>query len=119
MNTQRQKMKMQQKLTPQQLLLLRLLQLPVTQLEQKIKEEVEKNPMIEVDSAPVQEVSEAPEADDSDDNDEENDFKGIDIDDYFDDDDYSYRERLESDRNSERRQYDFAVGTSFTESLIR
>ncbi|MBP5189546.1 MAG: RNA polymerase factor sigma-54 [Bacteroidales bacterium] len=119
MNTQRQKMKMQQKLTPQQLLLLRLLQLPVTQLEQKIKEEVEKNPMIEVDSAPVQEVSEAPEADDYDDNDEENDFKGIDIDDYFDDDDYSYRERLESDRNSERRQYDFADGTSFTESLIR
>lgn len=119
MNTQRQKMKMQQKLTPQQLLLLRLLQLPVTQLEQKIKEEVEKNPMIEVDSAPVQEVSEAPEVDDYDDNDEENDFKGIDIDDYFDDDDYSYRERLESDRNSERRQYDFADGTSFTESLIR
>ena len=38
MNTQRQKMKMQQKLTPQQLLLLRLLQLPVTQLEQRIKE---------------------------------------------------------------------------------
>ena len=47
MISQKQKMKMQQKLTPQQLLLMRLLQLPVTSLEQKIKEEVEKNPMLE------------------------------------------------------------------------
>ena len=43
MISQKQKMKMQQKLTPQQLMLMRLLQLPVTQLEQKIKEEVEKD----------------------------------------------------------------------------
>lgn len=118
MNTQRQKMKMQQKLTPQQLLLLRLLQLPVTQLEQSIKEEIEKNPMIEVDSESADEQQEVQEADNYEDNEEDNDFKGIDIDEYFDDDDYSYRERQETDRNTEQRQYDFADSTSLTESLI-
>ena len=50
MISQKQKMKMQQKLTPQQLMLMSLLQLPVTSLEQRIKEEMEKNPMLEVDS---------------------------------------------------------------------
>ena len=119
MNTQRQKMKMQQKLTPQQLLLMRLLQLPVTQLEQRIKEEVEKNPMIEVDSEPADEMSEQPDENEYDDAPENNDFKGIDIDEYYDDDDYSYRERLETDRNTEQRQYDFSDGVSFTESLMR
>ncbi len=118
MNTQRQKMKMQQKMTPQQLLLMRLLQLPVTRLEQKVKEEMEKNPMLEIESEPIDNT----EQDDTtgfDENDEDNDFKGIDIDDYYDDDDYSYRERLEHDHNNEQRQYDFADGTSFTESLMR
>ncbi len=112
-------MKMQQKLTPQQLLLMRLLQLPVTQLEQRIKEEVEKNPMIEVDSEPADEMSEQPDENEYDDAPENNDFKGIDIDEYYDDDDYSYRERLETDRNTEQRQYDFSDGVSFTESLMR
>lgn len=119
MNTQRQKMKMQQKLTPQQLLLLRLLQLPVTQLEQRIKEEVEKNPMIEIESEPSDEVAPQNENEEFGDADGEGDFKGIDIDEYFDDDDYSYRERLEADRNEERRQIDFSDGESFAESLVR
>ena len=36
---QQQKMKMQQKLSPQQLMLMQMLQLPVTELEQTLKEE--------------------------------------------------------------------------------
>ena len=120
MNSQRQKMKMQQKLTPQQLLLMRLLQLPVTSLEQKIKEEVEKNPMLEVDTSDPQEQYDSPDDGEPMDTSEgEGDFKGIDIDEYFDDDDYSYRERMEKDRNSEERQVEFSDGVSFTESLMR
>ena len=118
MNAQRMKMKMQQKMTPQQLLLMRLLQLPVTRLEQQVKEEMEKNPMLEVESEPTDETADNNDEQVYDENEENDDFKGIDIDDYFDDD-YSYRERLERDPNSEERQYDFADGTSFADSLMR
>lgn len=117
MNSQKQKMKMQQKLTPQQLLLMRLLQLPVTQLEQKIKEEVEKNPLLDVESEEenypdetAEEYNDTPE--------EGEDFHGIDMDDYYDDD-YSYRERLERDYNREERHFEVSESESFTESLIR
>ena len=121
-------MKMQQKLTPQQLLLMQLLQLPVTSLEQRIKEEVEKNPLLEVDNSGTEEewpestgldaemeerdgdgVEKEAEADD--------DFRGIDVDEFFGDDDYSYRERLERDRNEESRTFDFSGSTTFSESL--
>ena len=40
---------------------MRLLQLPVTSLEQKIKEEVEKNPMLEVDTSDPQEQYDSPD----------------------------------------------------------
>ena len=56
-SSQRQTMKLQQKLSPQQLLLMQLVQLPVTALEQRIKEEIEKNPVLE--DSPT--VADAPE----------------------------------------------------------
>ena len=120
LNSQRQKLKMQQKLTPQQLLLMRLLQLPVTNLEQKIKEEVEKNPMLEVDTLePQDQYGSLDSSEQNDTTDDEGDFKGINIDEYYDDDDYSYREQLEKDRNVEDRQIDYANSITFTESLQR
>ena len=105
---------MQQKLTPQQLLLMRLLQLPVTTLEQRIKEEVEKNPMLEIESEPAGENNTTADIAD----DEAGDFKGIDIDEYYEDDDYDYREQLEKDRNVEEHRIDPSEGLSFTESLF-
>lgn len=133
MISQKQKMKMQQKLTPQQLLLMQLLQLPVTSLEQRIKEEVEKNPLLEVENNGSD--AEWPENTETDaeykdgnveerdaetmdkDADDDDDFRGIDVDEFFGDDDYSYRERLERDRNEETRAFDFSGSTTFSESL--
>ena len=106
---------MQQKLSPQQLLLMKLLQLPSTRLEQRIKEEVENNPMLEIESEPPhteESLDNNPTIDDG-----EGDFHGLDIDDYFDDD-YSYRERLERDRNIDERHPDLVDPPSFTESLL-
>ena len=112
-------MKQQLKLTPQQLLLMRLLQLPVTQLEQHIKEEVERNPLLELDAPAGEEQETQGEPHEGGDEGEEgDDFRGIDLDEYFDDDDYSYRERQERDPNAEQRQADYAEGVSFTESLL-
>lgn len=117
MNSQKQKMKMQQKLTPQQLLLMRLLQLPATQLEQKIKEEVEKNPLLDVETTEEEYSGDVAE-EFNETNEDNEDFHGIDMDDYFDDD-YSYRERLERDYNREERHFEVSESESFTESLIR
>lgn len=123
MITQKQKMKMQQKLTPQQLLLMQLLQLPVTSLEQRIKEEIEKNPLLEVENGGMENAAEEeatwtdnPEAE-SEEKEADDDFRGIDVDEFFGDDDYSYRERLEKDLNTEQRTFDFSGSTTFTESL--
>ena len=44
-----QRQQLQQKFSPQQIQLMRLLQLPVTDLEQAIKEEIEKNPLLDAE----------------------------------------------------------------------
>ena len=84
-------MKMQQKLSPQQLLLLQLIQMPVTELEQRLKEEVEKNPVLEVSSSANDMMEPLPETG----TDAAFDMMSVDT----DDDDYSYRERQERDKN--------------------
>jgi RNA polymerase sigma-54 factor len=44
---QRLQQKLQQKLSPQQIQMIKLLEIPSMQLEQRIKEELEANPMLE------------------------------------------------------------------------
>ena len=89
---QRQTMKMQQKLSPQQLLLMQLIQMPVIELEQRLKEEVEKNPVLEVSERSNEMMESLPETDSN-----GYDPAGEDT----DDDDYSYRERQERDKNQD------------------
>lgn len=101
---------MQQKLSPQQLLLMRLLQLPVTSLEQRLKEEVEKNPMLEVSSDVSDMVETIPETSIEDTGADE----GIDT----EDDDYSYRERQERDRNQDVHEHVFVSEASFGDHLM-
>ncbi len=48
-NTQQQTLKQTLKLSPQQIQMLNLLQLPVLELDQKIKDEIEENPALEYD----------------------------------------------------------------------
>ena len=103
---QRQQMKMQQKLSPQQLMLMQMLQLPVTELEKTLKEEVEKNPLLEITDMPAQmeSLSENTEG--------ENLMQDA------DDDDYSYRERQERDRNQDRHEMMYVAETTFVERLM-
>ncbi|MCF7804718.1 MAG: RNA polymerase factor sigma-54 [Candidatus Marinimicrobia bacterium] len=64
--TQHQGLELRQTLSPQQILLSSLLQLPIIALEQKIKTEVELNPVLEIDDdvteEPAEENSETEEA---------------------------------------------------------
>lgn len=50
---QRQTLKQQQKLTPQQVMMMRLLHMPLPDLLKAIKDEVEKNPLLEAEDMPV------------------------------------------------------------------
>ena len=94
----------QQKFSPQQIQLMNLLQMPVTDLEQAIKDEVEKNPLLEAEM-PVEELPRETESSDWDADD-------------FEEDAYDYREHLESDPNAIRREFVVADSQSSTDRLL-
>ena len=127
MNSQRQKLKMNLKMTPQQLMLLKMLQVPAAMMEQTIKQEVEKNPLLEDEhcgdeSAPAEDNEEPlPTADAEE---EDIDFDDREIDPFAeadygqdDEDDYRYREYQEHDRNVEEREVPITSDVSFLEHL--
>ena len=84
---------------------MRLLQLPVTDLEQAIKEEIEKNPLLE---AEVQDEQPLPQTDNN-----QSDWDA-DEDDEFG---YNYREHLESDPNQIRREFVVSDSQTVAEQL--
>lgn len=103
-----QRQQLQQKLSPQQIQLMRLLQLPVTDLEQAIKEEIEKNPLL--DATP-------PENEESFDSINTAGNNSSDWDSDEDDFGYDYHEHLESDPNAERREFVISDTPSFSDRL--
>lgn len=101
-----QRQQLQQKLSPQQIQLMRLLQLPVTDLEQAIKEEIEKNPLLD---AEMPEEEPLPTMDhDRSDWDSDPDDDGYEFD---------YREHLEHDPNAERREFVVSDSRTFADRL--
>jgi len=83
MHQQKLSQSLQQKLTPQQIQVIKLLQVPTAQLDQRIKDELEDNPALEEghDNA-------SSESDDIDNNQEELIQDDIDVTDYLAEDDY-------------------------------
>lgn len=82
-----------QKLSPQQIQLMKLLQVPTAQLEQRIKEELEENPALEQSDESGEEISESELKDEFEEADEfeldgsEDEYEDIDISDYVSDSD--------------------------------
>jgi len=121
MLNQRLQQKLLQKLSPQQILLMKLLQVPTMALEQRIKQEIEENPALE-DLEDVTEVeddnSEAEDEHSEDTNDNAEDE--FDLNDYIDEDEIPnyklYANNNSSD--SERKDIPFSSGMSFQERLI-
>ncbi|MBU1719056.1 MAG: RNA polymerase factor sigma-54 [Bacteroidetes bacterium] len=124
---QRLEQKLLQKLSPQQIQLMKLLQVPSMALEQRIKQEIEENPALEEgreDETPDEEMSyeddiagdegeEIPEESNA--NDEFN------LEDYISDDDDTPAYKLSANNSSpddDRRDIPFASGQSFQELLI-
>ncbi len=125
MLNQRLQQKMLQKLSPQQILLMKLLQIPSLALEQRIKQEIEENPVLEIsdeyespeDSDPTADPVETEKDSDNDSDEEVND---VDIHDYLDEDDIpSYRlEAGNQSKDDERKEIPFVSGVTFLENLI-
>ncbi len=116
---QRLSQKLLQKLSPQQIQLMKLLQVPTASLEERIQEELEANPALEeggkeADDDLLGGEEEPREASDD-------GMEDLNLDDYFseDDDIADYRTRQQRDPNEEERSVPVAVSETFHERVMR
>ena len=114
------KLKLNQKLSPQQIQLMKLIQLPTIDFEQKIKQELEENPALEIRDNSNEVLDEGFSNSDEDElNNETVDGGEIDIEDYLNyDDTPAYKLSYNTNNNSENSEIPFASGISFTEYLL-
>jgi RNA polymerase sigma-54 factor len=111
--------KLLQKLSPQQIQVIKLLEIPTLQLEQRIKKELEENPVLELEnesSFGEEESEEAPELR----SDEDMDNEEFSVEDYLPDDEIPNYRLQTNNYSQEERQTDipFSVGSTFHEFLL-
>lgn len=110
--------KLLQKLSPQQIQMIKLLEIPTMQLEQRIKKEIEENPALE-EGAEEEERMDSQEEDESQNDNDQDEFS---LDDYIGDDDipdYRLEARNYSKGEDKKQEIPFSSGTSFQEYLAR
>lgn len=99
-----QQLRLSLKLTPQQVQYLKLLQLPNMSLEQRIKTELELNPMLEVEETPEQSLEElAPDSQESENSNGEDNYT---LDDYMKDDLEGYKSPERIARSDDNESYE-------------
>ncbi len=112
--------KLSQKLSPQQIQLMKLIQLPTQAFEQKLKQELEENPALESGKENTDEFDDDFDnsSDEYDDNDSIN-AEDINVDDYLSDDEVpEYRTKTSNySADDDEKSVPFASGTSFTQYL--
>ena len=121
----------QQKLSPQQIQVIKMLEIPTMELDTRIKDEIEANPALEVEGESNSDEQEKNETEDS--QNQENDSNDddssevtetdknneFDIDDYFNEDEYSnYKYSANnSSPDQDNKEVPFSGGNSFQENL--
>ncbi|MGY8913669.1 MAG: RNA polymerase factor sigma-54 [Flavobacteriales bacterium] len=113
--------KLSQKLSPQQIQLMKLIQLPTLAFEQRLKQELEENPALETGKEEIE--NQEDEYDDIYDEDSDNEniaAEDINIDEYLSDDEVpDYRTQANNySSDDEERTIPYAAGISFTQYLI-
>jgi len=114
---QRLQQKLLQKLTPQQIQVIKLLEIPTMQLDQRIKKELEENPALE-EGREEDDNYDADNEDTAADEKEQDEFS---IEDYLSDDDETplYKTRTNNySKDDEHKEIPFSTGASFHETLI-
>ena len=113
MLNQRLQLKLSQKLSPQQIQLMKLIQLPIQELEQRLLREIEENPALETGKENEEDIYEEDYDDESVKDDE------INVEEYLSDDDIpDYK--LKSNNHSaddEQKSIPFVSGISFNEFI--
>lgn len=115
---QKLQQKLLQKLSPQQIQMIKLLEVPAMQLEQRIKKELEENPALE--EGPDEDDVQGEEEEDVDFEQEERDQEEFALDDYLNDEDIpDYRLQINNTSKDEDRRDEipYASGSSFHENL--
>ena len=110
-------LKLSQKLSPQQIQLMKLIQLPTLAFEEHLKQEIEENPALEQGKESV-ETDELYEDQDEPWDEQENET--LDLEDYLSDDDVPDYKTTDSNypEESKDHQIPYAAGTSFHQHLI-
>ena len=112
--------KLLQKLSPQQIQVIKLLEIPALQLEQRIKKELEENPVLELESDEMGGEQDENDIDETG-NDTDVDNDEFTLDDYYDEDEDIPAYRLNVNNYSKDDKYvdiPFSVGTTFHEFLL-
>ncbi len=107
--------KLQQKLSPAQIQVIKMLELPMLELEERIRQELEENPALEEGREEKDEDS----FDENDLNDDRGNNDDMDLDDYMMDDDIpDYRLRVNNTSKDDKHEdIPFSIGTTFHEYL--
>lgn len=109
--------KLDQRLSPQQIQLMKLLQVPTIELEQRIKQEIEENPALE--EGKEENNDDLGETNDFDDGDINSDERDFDYDEYLNDDEPSYKTSANNySKDEDEKGVPLATGKSFQERLM-
>jgi RNA polymerase sigma-54 factor len=119
--------KLLQKLSPQQIQFIKLLQVPTVSLDTRIKEELEENPALEDLSLtnlnePEDQYADRDEDESYDNNEEKGELDEFNIEDYLQEDnvnEYGSRYDQNGEDEDERKEIPIAVQSSFFESLLQ
>jgi len=116
---QRLQQKLLQKLSPQQIQMIKLLEIPTMQLEQRIKAEIEENPALEEGAIEESSLEIEKQEDDVSTDPMDKDKEEFTLEDYMDEDEYpSYRLNAQNySKDDKREEIPFSVGLSFQDYL--
>ena len=111
--------KLLQKLSPQQIQLMKLIQLPTQAFEERIKQEIEENPALDIGKEETDAFDDDLSNEFEDRENEKNDTEEIDINEYLCDDDIpDYKTQANNySTDDDEKNVPYAAGTSFHQSL--
>jgi len=111
--------KLIQKLSPQQIQLMKLIQLPTQAFEERLKQEIEENPALDTDKEETDDFDDSLDNEYEDDGNEKIDAEDINIDEYLSDDEIPNYKTQANNYSSDDQDRDipYASGTTFHQSL--
>jgi len=111
--------KLLQKLSPQQIQLMKLIQLPTQAFEERLKQEIEENPALDTGKEEITDIEESLDDEYDDTGSEKIETEDINIDEYLSDDEIpSYKTQANNySADDEERDIPYAAGITFHQSL--